>query len=169
MTISMYRASVPVFKQMLGNLDAILDKAKTYAEARKIDPNALLTARLAPDMFHLIRQIQVASDQAKGCAARLAGIDPPKYEDNEKTFDELKERLAKTIAFLDSIKPQQIDGSEERKIVLTLGGQERSFSGLDYLLGYGTPNVYFHVTAAYMILRHNGLEIGKRDYLAGRR
>ena len=169
MSLSMHRASVTVFKQMLSNLDAILDKAKVYAETRKIDPNALLTARLAPDMFHLIKQVQVASDQSKGCVARLAGIDPPKYEDNEQTFADLKARIAKTIAFFDSIKPEQIDGSEDRKVVLTLGGQEYPFKGADYLLGYATPNVYFHVTAAYMILRHNGLEIGKRDFIGGRR
>ena len=169
MTISMYRASIPVFKQMLGNLDAILDKAKAYADAKKIEHTTLLTARLAPDMFHLIRQVQIASDQAKGYAARLAGAEPPKYEDNEKTFEDLKARIAKTVAFLDTFKPEQIDGSEERKIVLTMRGEERSFKGIDYLLGLITPNVYFHVAAAYLILRHNGLDIGKADFIGGRR
>src|SRR5215471_288772 len=140
MSVSMYRASVPVFKQLLGNLDAILDKARVYADAKKIDHNALLTARLAPDMFHLIKQVQVASDQTKGCAARLAGIDPPKFEDNEKTFDDLKARIAKTVAFLDSVKPEQIDGAEDRKIVLTIAGQEMPFKGVDYLLSFATPN-----------------------------
>jgi hypothetical protein len=169
MSISMYRASVPVFKQMLSNLDAILDKAKAYAETRKIDPTVLLNARLAPDMYHLIKQVQVVSDQSKGCVARLAGIEPPKFEDNEQTFADLKTRIVKTIAFIDSIKPEQIDGSEDRKIVLNMGGQEYPFKGLDYLLGFTTPNVYFHATAAYMILRHNGLEIGKRDFMGVRK
>jgi uncharacterized protein len=169
MTISLYRASIPVFKTLLGNLDSFLDKARAYAETRKLDPNALLTARLAPDMFHLIKQVQVATDQAKGASARLAGIEIPKYEDTEATFADLKARIAKTIAFLDTIKPEQVDGFEERKIVLTIRGEERPFNGLDYLLGFATPNVYFHVTAAYMILRHNGLELGKADFLAGGR
>lgn len=169
MTISMYRASVPVFKTLLGNLDSFLDKAKAYAETRKIDPNALLHARLSPDMFHLIKQVQVATDQAKGAAARLASVEIPKFEDNEATFADLKTRIAKTIAFLDTLKPEQIDGFEERKIVLTIRGEERPFKGIDYLLGFATPNVYFHIAAVYMILRHNGLELGKADFLAGGR
>jgi uncharacterized protein len=168
MTISMYQASVPVFKRMLKNLDAILDKAKAYAETRKIEPSVLLTARLAPDMLHLIRQVQIATDQAKGIAARLAGIDPPKFEDNEATFADVKTRIAKTLDFLASVKPEQIDGSEDREITMTIGGQPMTFKGIDYLLAFGTPNVYFHVSAAYLILRHNGLEIGKRDFIGGR-
>jgi hypothetical protein len=168
MAVSMYRASVPIFKQMLKNLETILDKAAAYAQARKIEPNALLQARLAPDMFHLIRQVQIATDQAKGIAARLAGMEPPKFEDNEASFADLKTRIAKTIAFLDSIKPSQIEGSEDREIALPIGGQTTKFNGLDFLLGFGTPNFYFHVTMAYAILRNNGLEIGKRDFLGSR-
>ena len=163
MSITMYDASVPVFKRMLGNLDAILDKAKAYAEQRKIDPNALLLARLAPDMFHLIKQVQIASDMGKS-TARLVGMDPPKFEDNEKTFEDLKARLAKTIAFLDTLKPEQFNGAETRDVKLMLGGKEFAFKGLDFLLRFLTPNVYFHVSAAYMILRHNGLDVGKRDF-----
>jgi hypothetical protein len=168
MTISMYQASVPVFKRMLKNLDAILDKAQAYAETKKIDPSVLLNARLAPDMFHLIRQVQIASDQAKGTVARLAGIDPPKFEDNEASFADLKTRIAKTIDFIDSVKPAQIDGSEDRTITLTMRGEQKQFKGIDLLLGMATPNIYFHISAAYLILRHNGLEIGKGDFLGGR-
>ena len=168
MPLSMYRASVPVFKQLLKSLDAILDKAAAYAAARKIDPNALLQARLAPDMFHLTRQVQIASDQAKGIAARMAGQEPPKFEDNEASFADLKARIAKTIAFLDGLQPAQIDGSEDREIAMPVGGQTLKFKGVDYLLGFGLPNFYFHVTTAYAILRHNGLEIGKRDFIGGR-
>jgi hypothetical protein len=168
MTISMYQASAPVFKRMLKNLDVILDKAQAYAEARKIEPSVLLTARLAPDMFHLIRQVQIATDQAKGAVARLAGIDPPKFEDNEATFADLKARIAKTIDFLDSVKPAQIDGSEERQITLTIRGQPLQVKGIELLLNMATPNVYFHISAAYLILRHNGLDLGKADFLGGR-
>jgi uncharacterized protein len=166
--LSMYRASVPVFKQLLRSLDMILEKAAAHAAARKIDPNALLQARLAPDMFHLTRQVQVASDQAKGIAARLAGQEPPKFEDNEVTFADLKARIAKTVAFLDGLQPAQIDGSEDREISMPVGGQTLKLKGADYLLGFGMPNFYFHVTTAYAILRHNGLEIGKRDFIGGR-
>ena len=135
MKLSMYRASVPVFKQLLKSLDAILDKAAAYAAARKIDPNALLQARLAPDMFHLTRQVQIASDQAKGIAARLAGQEPPKFEDNEASFADLKARIAKTVTFLDGLQPAQIDGSEDREIAMPVGGQTLKFKGVDYLLG----------------------------------
>src|SRR5262245_6561908 len=148
----MYRASVPVFKQMLRSLDAILDKAAAYAAARKIDPNALLHARLAPDMFHLIRQVQIASDQAKGIAARLAGQEPPKFEDSEASFADLKARIARTQAFLDGLQPAQIDGSEDREIAMPVGGQTMKFKGVDYLLGFGLPKFYFHVTKASAIL-----------------
>ena len=168
MPLSMYRASVPVFKQMLRSLDTILDKAAAYATARKIEPSALLHARLAPDMFHLIRQVQIASDQAKGVAARLAGQEPPKFEDSEASFVDLKARIAKTIAFLDGLQPAQIDGSEDREISLPVGGQTMKFKGADYLLGFGMPNFYFHITTAYALLRHNGLEVGKRDFLGVR-
>lgn len=166
--ITMHRASVVVFKHMLSNLDAILDKAVAYADARKIEHETLLKGRLAPDMFHLIRQVQIAGDNAKGCAARLAGIEAPKYEDNEASFADLKARIAKTIAFLDSVKPEQLSGSEDRNIVLKLGPVTREFKGLDYLFDHAVPNVFFHVTTAYNILRHNGLDIGKKDFMGGR-
>jgi len=167
MTITMYQASVPVFKRALVNLDAILGKAQSYAEARKIEPGALLTARLAPDMYHLTRQVQVVCDTAKYTAAYLAGVDAPKHEDNEASFAELKARIGKTLAFLDTLKPEQIDGSEERTITRNFGEQTFTFKGQDYLLRFGIPNVYFHAMAAYAILRHNGLDIGKRDFLGG--
>lgn len=162
--ISMYRASVPVFTRMLKNLDAILDKAVIYADNKKIEHNTLLTARLAPDMVHLIKQVQIATDMTKGCVGRLAGVDIPKYEDNEASFADLKARIAKTVVFLQSIKPEQVDGSDDKNIVLQLGSHKFEFTGLDYLLNFATPNAYFHVTTAYGILRHNGLDIGKRDF-----
>lgn len=163
--ISMYRASVPVFKTMLTNLSGLLDKGAAFATAKKIDPTVLLNSRLAADMYPLTRQVQIASDNAKGCVARLAGIDPPKFEDNEKTIEELKERIAKTIAFLDSIKPEQINGSEERQITIKFPNMTLEFTGLDYLVGFATGNVYFHITTAYAILRHNGVELSKRDFI----
>ncbi len=165
MTISMYQASVPVFIRMLNNLVAILEKAAAYAEARKIEPAALLASRLYPDMFPLARQVQIASDTAKGGAARLAGMEPPVYEDKETTFPELIERLHKTIAYLNSFKPGQIDGSENREITLKVRNDTLTLDGLTFLLNRALPNLYFHVTTAYDILRHNGLEIGKKDYL----
>ena len=164
MSISMYQSSVPVCVRMLSNLSAILKKAEAYAAAKKIDPSVLINARLAPDMFPLSRQIQIATDVTKGGAARLAGVDVPSYEDKEATFPELQERIQKTITFIQSIKPAQIDGSEEREINLKVG-DEMNFLGLPYLLTFVMPNVYFHVTTAYAILRHNGLDVGKMDYL----
>jgi len=163
----MYQASIPVFIRGLGNLSAILDKAATHAEAKKIDPSVFINARLAPDMYPLSRQVQIASDVAKGCAARLAGIEVPSYEDNETTFPELQARIAKTVAFMQSVSPSQIDGSEERPITLKLRGKEVSFLGQPYLLSFVLPNFYFHLTTTYAILRHNGLEIGKPDYIGG--
>ena len=165
MTISMHAASVPVFKQMLGGLAGVLTKAAAHAEARKIDPSVLLTDRLAPDMFALTRQVQIASDAAKGAVARLAGIEAPKFEDTEASFDELQARIAKTIAFLDSVPASAIDGSEEREVTVTLRSGELKFAGQRFLLGWALPNFFFHVTTAYDILRHDGVEIGKRDYL----
>ena len=165
MTISMYEVSIPVLKRFLSNLSVILTKASAYADARKIDHSVLLNARLFPDMYSLIKQVQIASDQAKGAAARLAGVEIPKFEDNENSFAELQERIAKTIAFLDTIKPEQLEGSESRDIVLTLRDRKLEFKGLQYLLTWVQPNFYFHVTTAYDILRHNGVEIGKRDFL----
>lgn len=167
MALSMYQSSIPMLKRMLGSLATILDKAVAHAEAKKIDPAVLFGARLFPDMFPLSRQVQIATDQAKGCAARLAGVEVPKYEDNEANFAELQARLAKTIAFLDSLTPAQIDGSEGKDIVVQVRDLKLDFKGQDYLLQWVLPNFYFHVTTAYNILRHNGIEIGKKDYLGG--
>jgi hypothetical protein len=167
MPLTMYHASVPVFVRALTNLSAILRKAEEHAAAKKIDPAVLVNARLAPDMFPLSRQVQSASDSAKGCAARLAGMEVPRYEDTESTFPELQGRIAKTVAFMQGVSPEVIAGSEERKIVLKLRGQETSFSGQAYLLTFALPNFFFHVVTAYDILRHNGVEIGKADFLGG--
>ena len=168
MTISMYQASVPVFVRMLKNLDAILDKGKAHAEARKIAANVLPASRLIADMFPLSRQVQIACDHAKGAVARLAGVDIPKREDNEQTFEELQARIAKTVAFVETFTAAQIDGSEERDIVYPTSSRgDLHFKGVDYLLGFALPNFYFHVVTAYDILRANGVEIGKRDFLAG--
>lgn len=167
MTISMYSASVPVFVRMLTNLAVILDKGAQHAQAKNFDPDILVQSRLAPDMFPLSRQVQIAGDIAKGCAARLSGAEPPKYEDNEKTLPELKSRIEKTIAYLQTFKPRQIDGTEDKTIQLPLRGQTMTFKGLPYLLNFVLPNVYFHVTTAYDILRHNGVEVGKQDYIGG--
>jgi hypothetical protein len=165
MSLSMYQASVPVFVRMLDNLTKILDLAVQYAEEKKIDPSVLINARLAPDMYPLTRQVQIATDMAKGCAARLAGLEVPVYEDNETTFPELQARIAKTLAFIQSVSAEQIDGSEERTVILKLRGKEVSFKGQPYLLHFVLPNFYFHITIAYAILRHNGLAIGKMDYI----
>ena len=161
----MYQASAPRFANTLKNLSAILDKAKAHAEARKIDEQVLTSSRLFPDMFALARQVQIACDSAKGAVARLAGIEIPKHEDTEKTFDELKARIAKTIAFIDGVKAAQVDGSEDQEIVLKLRGKDVPFKGLQYLLGFAWPNFYFHATTAYNILRHNGVEVGKQDFI----
>jgi len=165
MSLTLYQASIPVFIRMLGNLSAILDKAAAHAEAKKIDPAIFINARLAPDMFPLSRQVQIATDMVKGCAARLAGIDVPSYEDNESTFAELQARIAKTTAFLQSISASQIDGHEDRPITLKFGSREVSFLGQAYLLDFVLPNFHFHLTTAYAILRHNGVAIGKMDYI----
>jgi hypothetical protein len=163
----MYQASVPVLSRVLNNLSSILEKAEAHAEAKKIDQAVFINARLAPDMFALARQVQIATDTAKGCVARLSGSDIPSYEDSETTFAELRARIGKTVAFLESVPAARIDGSEERTIMLKLGGNETRFSGQSYLLNFVLPNLYFHVTTTYAILRHNGVEIGKRDYLGG--
>ncbi|GHU30977.1 hypothetical protein AGMMS50256_18760 [Betaproteobacteria bacterium] len=167
MSISMYQASVPVFIRLLKNLGAILEKGRTHAEARKIAADVLPASRLIADMLPLRRQVQIASDQAKGAAARLAGVDVPKYEDNEQSFEDLQARIAKTVAFLETFKAAQIDGSEERDIVLSLHDHDLRFKGQEYLLGFVLPNFYFHLVTAYNILRGNGVEIGKHDYLGG--
>jgi hypothetical protein len=161
----MSQASQPVFLQMLKALSANLDKAVAHAQAKKIDPSVLVNARLAPDMFPLSRQVQIATDHAKGATARLSGRENPKYEDTESTIDELKARIAKTLAFVSSVPAAEIDGSEEKDITLTIGGQPRTLKGQRYLLHNALPNFFFHVTTAYDILRHNGVEVGKRDYM----
>jgi len=165
MSISMYQASVPVFQRTLGALDKVLDKAAAYAEERKIDPAVLVGARLYPDMFPLSRQVQIATDHAKGASARLAGLPVPSFEDTEKTFPELKARIAKVLTFIATVKPEQIDGSEGRDITLKAGPRELSFKGQEYLLFFALPNFYFHTTTAFGILRHNGVPIGKLDFL----
>jgi hypothetical protein len=165
MDFSMYEASVPVFRQMLGSLSAILDKAESHAAARKIEPKVLLQARLYPDMFPVARQVQIAADFAKGACARLAGVEVPRYEDTEQTFGELKERIEKTLAFIDGLPREAIGSSQERDISITVAGNAREFKGQPYLLHYVLPNFYFHTTTAYAILRHNGVEIGKRDFI----
>jgi hypothetical protein len=166
MTISLYAASVPVFRQFLNSTSAVLAKAEEHVAAKSIDPDALLQARLFPDMLALTRQVQIAVDFAKGVTARLAGLDVPVYDDKEKTFAELRALLAKTVAFIDSVTPAQIDGNEEREIILRPGTpKEKRLSGQAYLLSYGLPQFFFHITTAYAILRHNGVEVGKRDYM----
>lgn len=165
MSISMYQASIPVFIRGLENLSRVIEKGAMHAVARKIDPNTLLNARLYPDMFPLIRQVQSASDSAKGGGARLAGIEVPGMADTEVTFIELQQRIDKTVHFLRSLKPEQIDGSENRPVSLKARTRELSFSGQNYLLQFALPNFFFHITTAYAILRHNGVELGKLDYL----
>jgi hypothetical protein len=164
-TISMYRASAPLLVLSLSNLKAILEKAAAHAEAKKIDPLVLVASRLYPDMFPLTRQVQIATDVAKGGMARLAGVDAPKYEDTEVNPAELIARLDKTIDYINGFKPAQIDGSEDKDIVLAFPSGTLKFKGAAYLQNYVFPNVYFHVTTAYNILRHNGVEIGKKDFL----
>jgi hypothetical protein len=164
----MYQASVPVFLHGFANLSAILDKGLAFADEQGVDPDALVQARLIEDMGPLSSQVQRASDTAKGCAARLAGIDMPSFEDNETTFPELQDRISRTVAFLQTVRPEQIDGSEERDVLLTAGKQSFAFKGQEFLLQHALPNFFFHVTTAYDILRHKGVPVGKRDYL-GRR
>jgi hypothetical protein len=165
MSLSMYQAGIPVVIRYLNNLSTLIDKAVAHCEARKIDPAVLVNYRLSPDMFPFARQVQIASDQVKGMAARLAGVDVPSYPDTETTFAELKARIAKTVAYLNTFKPEQIDGSENKEITLKAGAAEFKFKGDDYLVGFVLPNFYFHVTTAYAILRHCGVEVGKRDFL----
>ncbi|HEY4997850.1 MAG TPA: DUF1993 domain-containing protein [Usitatibacter sp.] len=165
MTISMYQATIPTITRSLTNLIAILEKGAAHAEAKKIDPAVLLACRLYPDMFPLVKQVQIASDTAKGGTARLAQVEPPAFEDKEATFAELIERLRKTIAFLGTLKPAQIDGSEARTVTWQTRTATKSMEGMPYLLNHVLPNLFFHVTTAYDILRHNGVEIGKQDFL----
>jgi uncharacterized protein len=166
MNLSMYPASIPVLIRGLETLSRLLDKAAAHAEAKKIDPAVFIGARLYPDMFALARQVQIASDTAKGAASRLAGIGNPSFADTETTFPELQQRIAKTVDFLTGIQPAQIDGSEDREVVLpTRSKGELRFTGQDYLLQHALPNFFFHVTTTYAILRHSGVEVGKWDYL----
>lgn len=165
MSISMYQASVPVLIRGLTNLQHILGKAQAHAAEKQIDPSVLLGARLFPDMLPLVRQLFIATDMAKGCAARLSGVEPPVYEDVENTFDELHARIQKTIDYLKGFDATQIDGSEARQIVLKMRVGPLEFAGLAYLLDFVMPNFYFHVTTAYDILRHNGVELSKFDFL----
>jgi hypothetical protein len=166
MTITMYAASVPVFQQMLGALGNILAKAEAHVTDKKIEQNALLHARLSPDMFTFTRQVQIACDFAKGVSARLAGVDVPVNEDKEQSFEELRALVARTTAFIGSLDAIRFDGSEQREVVLRPGTpRERTFTGQAYLLSYGLPQFFFHVTTAYALLRHSGIEIGKRDFM----
>jgi hypothetical protein len=165
MTISMYSASVPLLTRSLTALGQILAKGAAFAAAKKIDESVLLNARLAPDMFALARQVQIASDTAKGCVARLAGVDVPGWADTEATFAELEDRVQRTIDFIGGFTAGQIDGSEDKAIVLKFRTGEQAFTGYSYLTTFVLPNVYFHATTTYAILRHNGVELGKRDYL----
>ena len=165
MTISMYQACVPPFLQTLQGLSNVLDKAEAFCTAKKIEPAVLVNSRLAPNMFALARQVQIACDFAKGASARLAGIDVPAFDDNETTIDQLKARITKTIAFVTTIDAAKIDGSEERDIMLKIAGNAVTFKGQFYLVNFAIPNYYFHLTTAYAILRHNGVDLGKGDFL----
>ncbi|HEU0200479.1 MAG TPA: DUF1993 family protein [Burkholderiaceae bacterium] len=165
MQASMYSMSVPVFAKTLGNLVGVLDKAAAFVEQRKIDPAVLLSARLYPDMFPLTKQIQVACDFAKGATARLAGQEPPKWDDTETTITDLKARITRTLEFIAGFEAAQIDGSEERAIEMTIRGAPVRFHGLPYLAHVALPNFFFHAVTAYDILRHNGVELGKRDFI----
>ncbi|HMK42450.1 MAG TPA: DUF1993 domain-containing protein [Methyloceanibacter sp.] len=165
MSMSMYQASVPAFLSMLKNLTAIIEKAESYAAEHKIADEVMINWRLAPDMFPFSRQVQIAADFAKGTTARLAGAEVPSYPDEEKTFAELKARIAKTMKFVQGFKAKDIDGSENRDISLKIGGQDMHFKGEPYLVHFALPNFYFHATTAYAILRRCGVEIGKRDFL----
>jgi hypothetical protein len=166
MPFSMSQSSLPEFEIGLNALSAVLDKAQAFVRAKKLDPSVMLSTRLAPDMFALVRQVQIATDQAKNGAARLAGVEPPRYEDNETTFDQLKARIAKTIAFLKTLDASKIDAAVDRPITFPLGPTNQAhMTGADYLLHFVLPNFYFHRTTAYDIIRHCGVDIGKRDFL----
>jgi hypothetical protein len=164
MPLSMYRASAPVLVRALQGLSTVLDKGAAFAEAKKIDPSVLINARLAPDMFPLARQVHIATDVARRGMARLAGVEPLSIADDETTFEQLKARVRKSIEYVESFPPEQIDGSEERQITVPMGDEKKTFVCVDYLFRFVLPNVFFHVTTAYAILRHNGVELGKRDF-----
>ena len=163
--ISMYDVSVPVFSERLRALSLVLTKAESNAQERKIDPQVFLNARLAPDMFQLVKQVQIATDHAKGAPSRLAGREVPRYEDNEASFAELQARISKTRDYLATFKPTEFEGAEERTVTLKIGGNEVEFKGQKYLLDVAMPNFYFHITTAYGILRHNGVPLGKGNFL----
>jgi hypothetical protein len=163
--MTIYDATIPVFEQFLGSLSAIIDKAKTQAETRKIDPAVLTVARLRPDMLPFVKQVQIACDWAKNVGGRLAGGEPPKFEDDETSFDDLKARIAKTLEYLRTLKRADIDAGAERTVVFPLGQNKMKMKGSDYAFHLAMPNFYFHVTTAYGILRHNGVELGKRDFM----
>jgi len=165
MQITMYDTLVPTANRMLGNLSTFLDKAEAFATAKKIDAAVLLNSRLAPDMLPLTRQVQIAADMAKGAAARLSGTEVPKYEDDEATIAELKARIAKTLAFVNGVDAAKYTGSEDRDVTLPARTGDRHFKGLNYLRDFVLPNIYFHVTTTYAILRHNGVELGKNDFM----
>jgi len=167
MTISMYQASIPQLTKMLTNLSNILKKGEEFVSAKSLDGKVLVEGRLAADMFPLSKQVQIACDQVKNGMARLAGVEPPKFEDNETTLTQLQDRIAKTLAFANSLKPEQIDGTEAKEIKFSIQEWKFEFVGEQYLLTWIIPNFYFHVTTAYDILRHNGVEVGKSDYLGG--
>jgi hypothetical protein len=166
-TITLHQASVPLFQKMLRNLSTFLDKGAAFAAHRKFDPAVLLGSRLAPDMFPLSRQVQVSCDNAKGPLARLAGVEIPKHEDTEKTVDELKARIVKTLDFIGGLDAAKFSGAEDRELTIMIGGKETKMTGRAYLFNRAIPNFMFHVTTAYSILRHNGVEVGKNDFLAG--
>ena len=165
MTLSMYQASAPVFRQGLASLAAVLDRAAAHCREQGTEPATLLAERLAPDMYPLTRQVQLTADFAKNAMARLAGREPPRFEDVETSMPELQGRLARTLAFLGTIPAVEVDGSETRTITLTVGGETMTFRGQPYLLHFALPNFFFHLTAAYAILRHNGVPLGKRDFI----
>ena len=165
MPVSLYQVTVPVFAKTLTNLKAVLAKAKAHALDHKIEEAAFVNARLYPDMLALSRQVQIATDIARGCVARLAGVEPPAYEDKEQTFDELAARIDRTIDYMRGIEEKQFEGADAREITRPLRGQPHTFTGANYALQFATPNVYFHTATAYDILRHNGVPLGKADYL----
>lgn len=168
MSISMSSASLPIFRTMLGNLSHLLDKGQAHAQARKFDPQVLVAYRLAPDMLPFSRQIQIACDAAKNGVARISGVEAPRFEDNEATFEDLRARIAKTLAWLETVPADKLDGTEDKDITFPVGRDAtRTMKGEAYLKHWALPNLFFHVTTAYLILRHNGVELGKSDYLIG--
>ena len=165
MPLSMHYTTVTVFVRALSNLKSILEKAKEHALSHKIEEAVFLNARLYPDMLPLSRQVQIATDQAKGCAARLAGAEPPAYEDKEQTFDDLSARITRTIEYMKALDPSQFEGAETRELTRPVRGEPHQFTGINYLMQFAMPNVFFHTATAYGILRHNGVALGKADYL----